>query len=323
MSLDQRIVDALATYADGVDMTSTDLDRMQHDLHRRLGQPHRPRRRLVLAAAAAVLLIAAVAAGALWLRQPDTSVPANGGSGTVPPAGIYLLDNGTGRSVAAIRADGTERDFAGAQFLVSSPLPVPVSQWRVDGENFVFESRNEQGQPCRNTARIQVQPAGRVLFDTGTLVGPGCPGGSFPAFTATRLSPDSEAGRAISPSADQPVSPVTAPVQLEGIWLVEGSGIVVGVVENHDDAQYVLDGGGKVDRTPEARGILRATADSRVILTSPGCGDTVLDRANVRGALQQANPSGGAFGISLTATVTEDPCNRFGGRGVVTWIRVL
>jgi hypothetical protein len=322
MSLDQRLVDSLATYADGVDMTSTDLDRMQHDLHRRLAQPHRPRRRLVLAAAAALLIIAAIAAGALWLRKPDTSVPADGGPGTAQP-GFYLVDNGDGRSVGGIHADGTERDFNAAQMLVDPLLPVPVSQWRMDGDDFVLDGRNEQGQVCRNTARIHSQPDGRVLFDTGTLTGPGCPGASFPAFMGTRLSPASEAGRAITPSADGPVSPVTAPVQLEGIWLIEGSGIVVGVVENQDDAQYVLDGGGEVDRTADARGILRTTADSRVVLTSRGCGDTVLDRANVRGALEQANSSGGAFGLSVTATVTSDPRNRFPGRGVVTWIRVL
>lgn len=325
MSLDQRIVDSLASYADGVDMTSTDLDRMQHDLHRRLGQPHRPRRRLVLAAAAVLLLVAAVAAGVLWLRRPDTSIPADPGSGAVPQPGVYLFDNGTARNVGAIHADGTERDFGAAGTLVNPLLPVPVSQWRMDGDNVVFTGTNEQGQLCRDTVRIHPQPDGRVLFDTSTLAGPGCPAaGSSPPFTATRLSPESEAGRAIAPSADEPVSPVTAPVQLEGIWLVEGSGIVVGVLENRDrDAEYVLDDGGEVDRTPDARGVLRATADSRLVLTSPGCGDTVLDRANVRGALHQANPSGGAFGISLTATVTEDPCNRFGARGVVTWIRVL
>jgi hypothetical protein len=324
MSLDQRLVDSLATYADGVDMTSTDLDRMQHDLYQRLHRPNRPRRhRLVLAAAAVLLLIAAVAVGALWLRQPDTSIPANDGSGAALAAGVYLLELGSDRGIAAIHADGTEQDFSAAQMLVDPLLPVPVSQWRMDGDDFVLDGRNEQGQVCRNTARIHSQPDGRVLFDTGTLTGPGCPGASFPAFMGTRLSPASEAGRAITPSADGPVSPVTAPVQLEGIWLIEGSGIVVGVIENQDDAQYVLDGGGEVDRTADARGILRTTADSRVVLTSRGCGDTVLDRANVRGALEQANSSGGAFGLSVTATVTSDPCNRFPGRGVVTWIRVL
>ena len=68
---------------------------------------------------------------------------------------------------------------------------------------------------------------------------------------------------------------------------------------------------------------LAITPDGRVVLTSPDCGDTVLDRAHVHGAQQQANPQGGGFGFSLTATVTADPCNRFGGRGFVTWIRVL
>jgi hypothetical protein len=327
MSLDQRLVDSLATYADGVDMTSTDLDRMQQDLHRRLRQPHRPRRtRLVLAAAAVLVLVAAVAAGALWLRRPDTSVPADLGAGAAPPPGVYLLDNGAGgRAVAAIHADGTESDFDAARFLVDPVLPVPVSPWRMDGEKFVFDGRNEQGQLCRNTAGIHPQRDGRVVFDEGTLAGPGCPaGGSIPAFTGTRLSPGSEAGRAITPSAAEPVSPVTAPVQLEGIWLVQGSGTVLGVVENQDaDAKYVLDDRGEVDRSPKARGALKVSDDSRMVLISPGCGDTVLDRAHLQGASQQANPHGGSFGLSLTATVTEDPCDRFGGRGVVTLIRVV
>ena len=326
MSLDQRIAGALTTYADGVDMTSTDLDRMQQDLHRRLRQPHRPRRtRLVLAAAAVLALVAAIAAGALWLRRPDTSVPADLGPNAALAQGVYLMDNGAGRAVAAIHGDGTERHFDAAGDLVDPVLPAPVAQWRMDGDRIVSDGQNEQGQPCRDTARIHANPDGRVVFDPGTLTGPGCPaGGSSPAFTATRLSPESEAGRAISPSASEPVAPVTAPVQLEGIWLVEGSGILVGVVENRDpDAEYVLDDGGEVDRSPDARGTLRVTADSRVVLTSPGCGNTVLERANVRGALQPVNPRGGAYGLSMTATVTEDPCNRFGGRGVVTWIRLV
>ena len=326
MSLDQRLVDSLATYADGVDMTSTDLDRMQDDLQRRLRRPNRSGRRIVLAVAAALVLLAAVAAGALWLRQPDTSVPADLGSGAAPQPGTYLLENDSGgRAVSGIHADGTERDFNAAGDLVAPIVPVPASPWRMDGDTFVFDGQDEQGQPCRNTARIHPQPDGRVINDTGTLTGPGCPaGGSSPPFTATRLSPESEAGHAITPSGGEPVSPVTAPVQLEGIWLVEGSGIVVAVVEHRDpDAQYVLDDGGEVDRNPDARGVVRARADGRVVLTSPGCGDTVLDRANVRGTLQPANAKGGAFGISMTATVSDDPCNRFGGRGVVTWIRVL
>jgi hypothetical protein len=327
MSLDQRLVDSLATYADGVDMTSTDLDRMQRDLYERLNRPHRPRwTRLVLAAAAVLLLIAAVAASALWLRKPDTSVPANDGAGTAPPPGLYLFDNGLARNIAGIHADGTERDFTSAQNLVDPLLPVPISQWQMDGDNFLFDSRNEQGQLCRGTSRIHPQPDGRVAYDAGTISGPDCPtaGESFEALTSTRLSPESEAGRAITPSAGEPVSPVTAPVQLEGIWLVQGSGIVVGVDEKPDaGAKYVLDSRGEVDRTPEVRGNLQATTDGRIVLTSPGCGDTVLDHANVRGTPKLANTGGGEFGLSVTATVTADPCNRFGGRNVVTWIRVL
>jgi hypothetical protein len=131
MSLDQRIVDSLASYADGVDMTSTDLDRMQHDLHRRLGQPApspatpRARRGGGPAAGRRRCGRGPVA------TPPDTSIPADPGSGAVPQPGVYLFDNGTARNVGAIHADGTERDFGAAGTLVNPLLPFrcPSGEW--------------------------------------------------------------------------------------------------------------------------------------------------------------------------------------------------
>jgi DNA-directed RNA polymerase specialized sigma24 family protein len=86
MSLDERqVIEAVSSYAEGVVMTSTDLDRMQHDLHRRLRQPHRPQARWVVAVAAALLLIAAIVGGAWWLRKPAAPFPpTRQGSGPFP-----------------------------------------------------------------------------------------------------------------------------------------------------------------------------------------------------------------------------------------------
>ena len=65
----RRLAEALSTYAEGVEVTTSDVDRRQRDLHDRIGTGNRaPRRRLILAAAVLVLIVAA-AAGTLWLRR--------------------------------------------------------------------------------------------------------------------------------------------------------------------------------------------------------------------------------------------------------------
>ena len=312
MSLDQRLVDSLTSYADGVDMTSTDLDRMQHDLHRRLGQPHRPRRRLVLAAAAVLVLIAAIVGGAWLLRKPGTAVPASP-QGATPPSSVWQIKDATGVSAAVVRSDGTETIFNSAKELVRPLLPPIDVRYRVDGQNVVVEGKDRAGQPCRSTFTRQQDMDGRALEGPATLEGPGCNVTSLPPATETQLSPASAAGQSLV--SEGSTRPVVDTVQLDGMWLLERSGLLLAVAEEtNNGADYLLDDDGDIDRTPDARGRLSATADGQITLSSSGCSDTLLTHAT---------SSGDQTGNSLTATVESDPCNHFNGKTVLTWVKVL
>ena len=67
-------------------------------------------------------------------------------------------------------------------------------------------------------------------------------------------------------------------------------------------------------RSRHAPARLSATADGQITLSSSGCSDTLLTHAT---------SSGDQTGNSLTATVESDPCNRFNGKTVLTWVKVL
>ena len=95
MSVDeQQLQQALTTYGEGIEMTTSDVDRMQRDLHDRLGRGRRPRRsRIIVAAAAVFLLVAGVVGGTVWLRRAPTTAPAvpSGPSGWGTQDGLWFL----------------------------------------------------------------------------------------------------------------------------------------------------------------------------------------------------------------------------------------
>jgi hypothetical protein len=327
MSLtESRLHEALGRYADAVVVTPSDVERMQRTLDERLAQRHRPRRtRVVIAAVAAtVLVLIAITIGAVWLRRGPAPVPASP-QGVAPVPGVYLVHDGADQNLAVLHADGTETDYVAAHDLVHPVVP-SVNMWHMEGDAYTLDVSDEKGQLCRGRSRMHPQPDGRILLDVWTLNGPGCGGRtSSPAISITRLSPASEAGQALTPSTEEPVLPVTDPVQLDGIWLVEGSGILLAARENIGaGSDYLIDATGNLDRAADAnKGTLTMAGSGRVVLAASGCGDTVLDHVNVRGTSVPANRLGASTGLSVTATVTADPCNRFGGRSVVTWIRIL
>ena len=82
----------------------------------------------------------------------------------------------------------------------------------------------------------------------------------------------------------------------------------------NNGADYLLDDDGDIDRAPDAQGKLAVGADGLVTLTSPACADTKLGHPVLHGTSVRS---------SLTMTVEDDPCNRFGGNTVLTWIKVL
>jgi hypothetical protein len=317
MSLDERrLSEALTKYGEGVVMSTSDVDRMQREFHDRIGRGNRaPRRRLILAAAAVLLLIVAVAAGAVWLRRPAPLVPAEP-QGVGPLPSMALIVDATGFSnLFAMRPDHTATVFDYARAIVH---PVPgggTLGWRVDGNTMITDGADAQGRACRATGPWRAESDGLIVFDTAVLEGLGCTAASLPAATSTRLSPASEAGRNLSETGSDLALPVIEPVQLNGVWLLRGTGLLLASDEvTNNGADYLLDDDGDIDRAPDAQGRLAVGTDGLVTLTSSSCADTKLGHAVLHGTSVRS---------TLTMTVEADPCNRFYGSTVLTWIRVL
>jgi hypothetical protein len=313
---EQRLSEALTTYAEGAVVTTSDVDRMQRELNHRIGSRNwAPRRRLVLAAAAVLLLIVAAAAGTLWLRRPAPTVPADPqGLGPMPAINLNVDATGFSNLIAA-RPDHTMTGFDTARALIH---PVPgggTLGWRVDGNIMINDAVDSQGRACRATGPWRAESDGLIVYDTAALEGPGCTNTSLPAATSTRLSPASVAGTKLTENGSDITLPVSDPVQLNGVWLLRGTGLLLASDEvTNNGADYLLDDDGDIDRAPDAQGQLAVGTDGLVTLTSPSCGDTKLGHPVLHGT---------SIRSSLTLTVEDDPCNRFGGNTVLTWIRVL
>lgn len=314
MSIDEvHISEALNRYANGVVMTSTDLDRMQEDLHRRLRRSHNRRWRVVGAVAAALLLIAAIAGGAWWLRKPADPIP------VAPPpqgslTGLWKFENADplASSLFVIRSDNSVNAYANAQAIVQH-ITGDAFQISHDAQSFQLNGTNAQGQACRGHWTITSPKDGLIKQGPQTFEGPGCDTTSNPESTITRLSPVSDAAKDLPVPTGEPPLPVTDTVQLDGVWLLQGTGVVLAVDEKASPQAYVLDDDGDIDTNPDARGPITIQPDGVLILQSAGC-DTRLERAQVRG--QGSN-------LSFTAQVAADTCARFGGRNILTWVRVL
>lgn len=270
------------------------------------GSPVRPR----------PLLIAVVVGGAWWARRAAAPVPA-----TPQPVqsltGLWKFSNSATSSLFVIRAANTANDYIATQYLDRQALvrrladePALVTS---DGKHIRLDFKNAQGQPCRTEQDIVSQSDGFVAQGQQTLTGPGCEVSTQPESTITRLSPASVATRELPTSSESPAMPVTDPVQLNGVWLLQGTGLVLAVDERSGPAEYLLDDDGDIDTAPDARGNVKIQPGADVVLSGAACGDSTLGRAEIRGqgVLQ-----------TLTATVVADPCRLFGGRETLVWIKV-
>ena len=314
MSIDEaHLTEGLSRYAEGVVMTASDTDRMLDELHRRLGPAHHGRWRLVAAVAAALLLVAAVAGAAWWLRKPPDPIPVK-----PPPqgslTGLWKFTNPLTSSLFVIRADNSVSEYPNAQALVQQVTQGGV-RVTYDSEHLQVDSNNAVGQSCRGRWAITSPEDGRVEQGPQVYEGPGCDSTSGPASTLTRLSPDSEAARQLPATTEGPVaSSLTDPVQLDGVWLVKDTGVVVAMDERSGPATFVLDSHAYVDAAPQAHGAVSVGSDGTIGLTDPRCGQLRLQDTELRG--QTAD-------LTLTARVAADPCGWFEGRLTVTWVRVL
>lgn len=312
MSVDeQRISEALNQYAEGVVMTTSDTDRMQRDLQSRLTRRRRRPGRLLVAAVVVLLVAAAVTGGLLWLRRPDPTVPVTPTpSGSL--TGLWQDQNPANTNLIAIHADNTITEYISAQDVVEH-LPNQPFSITYDSHRVQFDFTDSQGRPCRSVLAILAQSDGYLSQGAQTLTGPGCPAPTLPESTLVRLSPVSPATKDLIGTTQGPGQPVTDTVQINGVWLLEGTGVVLAVDEKALPSAYLLDDDGDIDTAPDAQGPITVQPDASITLKSSGC-DTTLGRAEVRGT---------GTALSFTATVTADPCGRFAGHDVLTWVRVL
>ena len=183
-----------------------------------------------------------------------------------------------------------------------------------DGQRIKLYFTNALGQPCQTEMAIVSPSDGFIAQGQQTLTGPGCDVSTQPESTLIRLSPASAATHDLPATAGDPAMSVTDPVQLDGVWLLQGTGLVLAVDERSGPAAYLIDDDGDIDSAPDARGAVSISPGGEVVLANAGCGDSTLGRAEVRGqgSLQ-----------TLTATIVADPCRLFDGRETLVWIRVI
>lgn len=267
MTLDEpQVTGALSSYAEAVIMTSNDIDRMQHDLRGRLDQPRRPGGRLVLAVAAVLMLIAVIVGGAWWLQGPAAPVPA-----TPQPlgslTGLWKFSNPETSTLFVVRADNTARVYPNAQSLVRHLATEPETVTN-DGRHIVVDFTDALGQPCRSTHAIVSQSDGFLAEGPQTLTGPGCSSPSPYGATITRLSPASAATRDLPTATEGPAMPVTDAVQLDGVWLLQGTGLVLAADEKAGPAAYLMDKDGDIDAAPDAQGAVSVRADGLIVLSN-------------------------------------------------------
>jgi hypothetical protein len=309
---EERVAQALHRYAQGVVMSSTDLDRMQRTLHRRLGQPPQLWRRPLVAVAAAIVLLAAVLGGVWWLRKAPDPVPVSpqpAGSLT----GLWKFTNPLTSSLFVVRSDGTTSEYPDASVLVRHTVDIS-SRVTDQGQRILVDFTDTQGRACRTEQAVVDRRDGFVAQGVQTLTGPGCDRSTQPESTLTRLSPPAQAARDLPVTTEGPSTSITDPVQLDGVWLVEGTGTVVAMDERTGPAAFVLDDHAYLDPAPKAQGSISIAPDGEVALDDSRCGALRLQRAELRGQ---------AVGQTMTATVAADPCRWFEGRSTVTWVRVL
>lgn len=309
---EQQLTEALVDYAEAVRMSADDLDRMQHDVRRRLDQPRRPRSRLIVAAVATLVLIAVLVGGAWWLRRPADPIPVSPQSvGSL--TGLWKYSDPFTRTLFTVRADNTGRVYPNARALVRHLTGDPFSVTN-DGQRIVVDGTDAQGQPCRSTRDIVSRSDGMLAQGSETLTGPGCSSASPYPATIIRLSPASAATHDLPAATEGAPMSVTDAVQLDGVWLVQGTGVVLAADETVGPAAYLLDKNGDIDAAPDGQGALTVRDDGQIILSSGACGETTLGRAEIRG---QADDQ------TLTATVLTDPCAWFDGHPTLVWTKVL
>ena len=323
-TFERKVADLLRGYGEGLEMTTQDINRLEEELEqKRAGQraAHKQRRNRIFQAAVAACAVTGVVLGALALRDRPAPEP----SGPPPPVtttqleGIWRVDDGSGW-LWRFTSDG-KLIQSRKPSLLTDPVPVDAPAVRPAPGGFVVQGPTDDPK-CVGTWTASISAEGRLVAQEPAETA-ACPGDNKVVdppgdpWRLTRVSPVSVAGSTAT-SAFNAIEPTAVTLEnqdlyLAGTWLLRGTGTVLTVSPNPQDAQTfayaVQDLGGSADG-PET-GTMRARLNGEVIFMPRWPTDPcTLDYESVV-----------TRGNSLEAKRRPGTCGRV-GTGNDTWIRL-
>jgi hypothetical protein len=303
-------------------MTDQDVERMLVQFRGRNRRRRTPR--FIAVAAAAVLVLVAVLGAVAWMRRnpapvPTTPIPASG------DVGVWKGTDAAFPYIMVLRADGTVQTFSLSNGLLSRtsvggssfvPDDTSAGRHRVIGDTMELTNVLSPDRACSYGFVGKWVADGQAQLTQTSQTGSGC--GLVPPpppFTMVRVSPASTAGRAYSATATGDVSVVGGTRDLEGAWLLRGTGVVLSIgwtLPDYTRVPYVIDHKGTIDTTADDSGIITVPTNGRIVLTSANpvaCPPAIMQTAS-------------ASDFVMTARVEADPCHLFAGQTSLTWTRL-
>ena len=270
-----------------------------------------------LVAAMAVLATVMVVASRPASDSTDVDVPAV--RGAVPTLetlrGIWLFDGGPdgGETGMLMRFD-TDGTFAIDAYGSLDSAPATQGTFRIEGHLVRFEVGPSARCPTGETFtfRTGLPEDGRletVMIDPGCGVAPGT------EWTWTRVSPVSAAGttiRASSPSGD--AAPPGDAGELEGIWLLEGTGQLLRISFS---GSYAIDDQGTLGIAPYDEGDIEIDGRTVILISGPGSREC-RDGARWTWRSVAVEP----FVTAMRATTGRDGCGHGLDDVELTWIHI-
>lgn len=289
--VERQLSSALHTFAEGTTVTTADVEMLRAGIYERVASQNRRRSRMrwLVAAAATVAVVAGgqlavhKLAGLPSVPAPPAKNPTGAASKTLPLtidnlAGIWRVDDGSGllwrfsrHGEVALRNEGR----------LGVDQPLFAATYRIIGTTVRFVSLKDV--PCSDWAMtIQIRIDG-TMTETFTEAAAGCPLQAGVRLDLTRLAPASASGVAIRgiPEAGVAEAPAARPkslLDLNGIWLVEGSGRLVRLTAGGGSAlrgTYAVDDDGDLDTAPDDVGTVSLATDGTITFTtssgSAGC----------------------------------------------------
>jgi hypothetical protein len=326
LTIDERQVRAaFRAGRDALAFTDDDVDRLQADLHQRIrADRHGSRRtrraslRPWMVAAAVLALVAIVGVVAVTGTSPPR--PAEG----VPSGSVVGVWKGTDTAypfIVVLRADGSLQSYSLSNGLLDKSsvsgstftADVGNGRYRVIGGQVEIMNAEDPGRDCEYGFTGQWIADGQLRLIQASQAGTDC-GSPLPPVNLIRVSPASQAGAAYSAAATSPLYPVAGTNQLDGAWLLRGTGVILAIGWTLPSAgvPYSLDQKGTIDTAADDHGLITVPAPGRIVLTSAQpspCATTVLKAAS-------------AGDYALTARVEADRCHRFAEQTDLTFTRL-